>query len=185
MKGVSFLFYGIVYLIWNKINGKKYVGQTTKSLQVRFNEHARRKETLIGKAIRKYGKKNFYYGVIKSCSTCEELNYYEKFFIAVLHSQAPIGYNLTSGGENASLSEITRIKISLGKRGEKNHFFGKRHTAFSRMKIALKHRGYSPYQNLIAELDARQIKFTEKDKVKLVENLDKPINYVLKKDTRD
>lgn len=35
--------YGVVYLILNKINGRKYVGQTVQPLKVRFREHAKKK----------------------------------------------------------------------------------------------------------------------------------------------
>lgn len=35
--------YGVVYLILNKINGRKYVGQTVQPLKVRFKEHAKKK----------------------------------------------------------------------------------------------------------------------------------------------
>ena len=80
--------YGVVYLILNKINGRKYVGQTVQPLKVRFNEHAKKKDnTLIANAIRKYGKENFYCGVIKTCSSKAELDYWEKYFIAALKAK--------------------------------------------------------------------------------------------------
>ena len=60
--------FGVVYLIWNTVNGKRYVGQTVQPLKTRFNQHSHT-ETVIGKAIRKYGKENFRYGVIKSCAS--------------------------------------------------------------------------------------------------------------------
>lgn len=82
------------------LNGKRYVGQTTQPLKVRFNEHARKKDnTLISKAIRKYGRENFYCGVMKSCASKAELDYWEKYYIAALHTKKPYGYNLTDGGE--------------------------------------------------------------------------------------
>lgn len=82
------------------VNGKRYVGQTTQPLKVRFNEHAGKKDnTLISKAISKYGRENFYCGVIKSCVSKAELDYWEKYYIAALHTKKPYGYNLTDGGE--------------------------------------------------------------------------------------
>ena len=54
-----------------------------------------------------------------------------------------------------------REKNAAAQRGEKNHFFGKHHTAEAIMKNALAHRGNSPYKNLLAELDARQISYTK------------------------
>ena len=105
--------YGIVYLIINMINGKRYVGQTTGQLKKRFKCHAYA-NTAIGKAIRKYGKKNFRYGVIKNCASREELNQWEMFFIAALKSKIPYGYNMTDGGEggNGALG-ISRRKKSF------------------------------------------------------------------------
>ena len=56
--------YGRIYIIRNKVNDKVYVGQTTVSLKLRFQNHlsaARRGlDYVIGKAIRKYGEENFY-----------------------------------------------------------------------------------------------------------------------------
>ena len=54
-----------------------------------------------------------------------------------------------------------REKNAEAHRGEKNHFFGKHHTAETIMKNALAHRGNSPYKNLLAELDARQISYNK------------------------
>ena len=50
--------YGIVYLITNKTNNKKYVGITRRSLEERFSEHCKA-NSLIGRAIRKHGVENF------------------------------------------------------------------------------------------------------------------------------
>ena len=239
--------FGIVYLIWNMVNGKKYVGQTIQPLYVRFDQHSRA-NTVIGNAIRKYGAENFRYGVIKTCSTKTELNAYEKHFIAVLHSKAPYGYNLTDGGDcdyiisdearaimsakrkgvpkspehRAKIKEAlsgekhyffghhhtkeTRARISASQSGEKHYFFGKHHTDKSRSKMSIARRGYSPYKNLIAELDAHKFsyhhlaalldlseasvsmkmsgkrKFTERDKIKLEEIFGKPAEYLLQRD---
>ena len=74
--------YGVIYLIWNMINGMKYAGQTTRTVEQRFKEH-KRANSHLGKSIRCYGAENFRYGIIKSCTTAEELNYWEKYFVAV------------------------------------------------------------------------------------------------------
>jgi len=50
--------YGMVYLITNEVNGKHYVGQTTRTVEQRFKEHMESPYP-IGKAIRKYGAENF------------------------------------------------------------------------------------------------------------------------------
>ena len=123
--------FGVVYLILNTVNGKRYVGQTVQPLEKRFNAHARSKKSLIGKAIRKYGKDKFRYGVIKSCASKEEMDYWEKYFIVALKSKVPYGYNMTDGGEGTSGLERTPeyLKhLSESRMGEKNPRYGKKNT---------------------------------------------------------
>lgn len=111
--------FGVVYLIWNMVNGKKYVGQTVKPLKRRFKEHSKN-DSAIGNAIKKYGKNNFRYGVIKSCSSKEELDYWEKFYIAALRSKCPTGYNRTDGGDGVvGWTDEMRAKVSAANTGKK------------------------------------------------------------------
>ena len=83
----------IVYKITNLINGKIYIGQTTRTIEERFEEHKYAK-SYIGKAIRKYGVENFKIGIIEQCQTKEELNERELYWISKCNSKAPNGYNL-------------------------------------------------------------------------------------------
>ena len=101
----------IVYKITNLIDGKIYVGQTRRTLEERFNQHSRA-DTILGRAIRKYGKKNFKREILETCKTPEELNEREKFWIKFYDCMTPKGYNRTDGGENAMLSEEVRQQIS-------------------------------------------------------------------------
>ena len=117
--------FGVVYLIWCKINGMRYVGQTIQPLKKRFNNHASSKKCSIGKAICKYGKENFYYGVIVTCYSRAELDEKEKFFIAVLRTKEPYGYNRTDGGEGFSGYKRTPEEIAKISASQK----GKHHTA--------------------------------------------------------
>ena len=76
---------------------------------------------LVGKAIRKHGRENFRYGVIKSCASKEEMDYWEKYFIVALHSKTPYGYNCTDGGEGVigfKHTPETCIKMSAMKKGK-------------------------------------------------------------------
>lgn len=175
--------FGVVYLIWNKVNGKKYVGQTIKTVEERFKEHARYKKSDIGKAIRKYGKENFYCGVIVSCSSKEEMDEKEKHYIVALHSKSPFGYNHTDGGDGivgctdeTRASRSAKLKgvpkspehcaaISAGHKGkfigEKNHRFGKHHTKTVCYTISIKQRGDSPFKNLLSEIDAHNLTYAK------------------------
>lgn len=48
-----------IYMIENKINGKKYIGKSVR-IETRFLEHKRAKTDMaISKAIREYGVDNF------------------------------------------------------------------------------------------------------------------------------
>lgn len=71
----------VIYVLKNKINGKQYVGQTTRNLKQRIAEHKSSKDTCIGQAIHKYGLENFEISIIEKCKTIEELNEREIFLI--------------------------------------------------------------------------------------------------------
>ena len=92
---------GSIYLITNKVNNKKYVGQTCKTINARFSEHIRKAkitniEYPIQSAIRKYGKSNFSIKLIEKCFL-DELDKREIYYID-LYNTYENGYNATRGG---------------------------------------------------------------------------------------
>lgn len=89
--------YGLIYAIKNNFNSKIYVGQTTLTIQERFSAHCKA-DTLLGKDIRKYGKKNFSIEVLEECDSAEQLNEREILWIAKLDCKHPNGYNTMNGG---------------------------------------------------------------------------------------
>ena len=284
--------YGIIYKITNLLDGMVYVGQTTRSIEVRFREHAVA-DSRIGNAIRKYGAENFSCEVVEECESRAALDEREIFWIAHFNCKAPNGYNMTDGGERGRglcgedsywfgknlpaeacvkmadakradtpyknlLNAMIEQKFSYGKiakrmgtsqgslsmkmrdlrpfseedvatlveifglpaeylferedgqplvlasrSGENNPFYGKHHTGEARMVFATNNRGDTPYKNLLAEMDTRQIsysnlaellgisqanisrkmlsvrKFTNKDIARLVEIFGLPAEYLL------
>lgn len=133
--------FGIIYKITNKLNGKIYVGQTTRSVEIRFKEHARCKKSLIGKAMNKYSIENFIIDVLEECETLEQLNEREKFWIATFKCKTPNGYNQTDGGKSSWIpTPEVRAKISAKKIGNKNGL-GHRKTAEERAKISVAKSG--------------------------------------------
>jgi len=128
----------LVYLATNKNNGKMYVGQTTKRLNLRWNEHTSNKSnSLLHKALRKYGKENFSLEILHACVSKEEMDFAEIFYIILLNTKAPFGYNLTDGGEGRQgyhLSEESKKKIS-----DKNT--GKPMSLAQRMQVSKRHKG--------------------------------------------
>jgi group I intron endonuclease len=92
----------IIYKATNIINGKMYIGKTTKGLSRRRTEHNNfiEQRTVFQKAIHKYGKHSFTWEVLCECSSSEELISTERKMIAKYQSnKLGIGYNMTSGGD--------------------------------------------------------------------------------------
>lgn len=99
-----------IYKITNKINGKKYVGQSN-NINRRFSEHCLRSEIPIDIAIQKYGKENFLFEVLEECSL-DELDSKEIYWIEKENSFKG-GYNCNVGGEQATSGEGNgRSKLS-------------------------------------------------------------------------
>lgn len=92
-----------IYMITNKVNNKKYVGQTTKTGIERFKAHIAAAfkydaNFKLSRALRKYGVENFSIETLKECSSKNELNFFEKYFIEKFDTLKN-GYNMTIGGE--------------------------------------------------------------------------------------
>jgi group I intron endonuclease len=90
--------FGFVYLITNKINGKKYVGLTQRTVDRRWKEHVNRAAGCnywLHKALTKYGANNFTCEAIVSSLSKEALPELERMLIAEYRPE----YNQTAGGE--------------------------------------------------------------------------------------
>lgn len=94
--------YGIIYKIENIINEKCYIGQTIQNLDKRKSQHIcnanKGYNFTICNAIRKYGKENFNWTIIKECNNRKELDEKEKYYIEFFNSYKQ-GYNMTLGGD--------------------------------------------------------------------------------------
>ena len=87
-----------IYIIKNNINTKVYIGQSINS-EKRFKAHCKGDydNSLIDKAIQKYGKEHFWYEILES--QIENYNEREKYWIKYYNSLKPFGYNILPGGE--------------------------------------------------------------------------------------
>ena len=96
----------VIYKATNKINDKSYIGQTTYNIKKRSHEHIKFSEhgsnTVFHKAIRKYGKENFEWELLRECNSIDELNKEEQHYIKKYDTfiSNGNGYNMTVGGKN-------------------------------------------------------------------------------------
>jgi group I intron endonuclease len=90
-----------VYIHTNKVNGKKYVGQTGVEANSRWrNGKGYKVDTYFGKAIAKYGWDNFDHEIVAENLTKAEANNMEMSLITELNTNdSCYGYNLTAGGD--------------------------------------------------------------------------------------
>lgn len=108
---------GRIYSLKNKLNGKRYVGQTIQKVSKRVNQHMRA-NTVIGCALRKYGKDNFETEILEDNVPLENLDALETYFIVYYDCITPKGYNLNYGGNGRGfVSEETRKKLSEAGKG--------------------------------------------------------------------
>ena len=125
---------GSIYKITNTVNGKSYIGQTRQDAEkTRIPIHLTGKgNQILKRAIEKYGKDAFTYEILHDGIIPEFLGDLEIEAIAKYDTVVPNGYNLTHGGEGGIPSEETRKKLS----GERNHFYGKKHSPETRRKLS-------------------------------------------------
>ena len=82
-----------IYRITNLTNGKSYVGQSVH-IERRWTEHCLPSaNSLIAKAIQKYGKEQFTFQVIEECMP-EQLDEKEEYYISHYNTVVPNGYNV-------------------------------------------------------------------------------------------
>jgi group I intron endonuclease len=120
----------IAYIITNKVNGRAYIGITSRGVRQRWNEHlydARvRRIMLISRAISKHGPQNFTIRVLASAYDWRAICKLEQELISQHGTRAPNGYNVSEGGEGP---------------------FGIKRSAESIERSAAKHRGKPCHPN--------------------------------------
>lgn len=116
------LFY--VYRIVNKINKKKYVGITSlQNPKERFisghiqDSNREKPKSVIGKAIKKYGKSKFKFEVIYKTHSEKECLDMEKYFISKYNTYLGEGYNCAPGGAGLKVKPGTRKWLLIDSKG--------------------------------------------------------------------
>jgi len=134
--------FGHIYLFINKINGKRYIGQSIR-VRDRISEHIQnvinKKNCVLYNAINRYGLENFEFSIIDSANNIIELNNKEIVYINLYKSNnRNFGYNIESGGKNSLASPETKKKLSDQRKGRKQNdgWVNKRNLKIS--KVVLK-----------------------------------------------
>lgn len=181
-----------IYVHTNKINNKKYIGQSCIPLEKRWNKgEGYQRCPYFYRAIKKYGWDNFIHEVLKDGLSKEQADYWETFYIKEFKTLNPdFGYNLTLGGEGSVgrvlsdeskrkmsnsqkkrfTSQEERDKISKANSGEKGYWFGKNLPDEIKQKISKankgKHFNDESKQKLSNSLKGRKLSEETKQKMK-------------------
>lgn len=140
-----------IYMITNKVTGKKYIGQVqciyvskdgvqyNRGCEIRFNNHVAAAKKghggrHISESIRDYGRHNHNIKPLFICPS-HQADYWERKFIRQCNTQSPYGLNITSGGKNPPMAEETRKLMRTINGGENNPMWGKHHRPESVQKI--------------------------------------------------
>jgi group I intron endonuclease len=131
MKEKSF---GYIYIIYNLINDKVYIGQTINLIEKRFRGHVKASRgignTSLSFAIRKHGIKNFDIMILHECDNQLQLNALERYYIRKFKSnKRKFGYNMTDGGESGYKANPDFIEKNRQKQ------IGKKHSEETKIKI--------------------------------------------------
>lgn len=100
----------IIYCHRNKINGKRYIGQTKRTPQQRWGHNGyeyihKQPNSHFASAILKYGWDNFEHQILYTHLTQDEANQKEMELIQLFQTQDNrYGYNLTAGGQSNTLT---------------------------------------------------------------------------------
>lgn len=109
-----------IYKTTNLINGKFYIGKSSvknNSIDYWYLGSG----VLLKKAIEKYGRDNFKKEIVEWCSSFEESNEREKYWIKTLNAlNLKIAYNIATGGDGGNLGIEVNRKISESLKGRKH-----------------------------------------------------------------
>jgi group I intron endonuclease len=153
----------IIYKVSNLVNGKVYIGKTSRGMEQRKKEHlnesSKNKNNIVfHKAIRKYGINSFKWEIIDSATNEEELNKKEQYWISIYNSyiqdKQSNGYNMSLGGEG-----------QLGFKQSKEHI---RKSSDTRKRNGSA-RGSNSGSTNFSEYDVMQIKELLKNNVSITE----------------
>ncbi len=166
--------YGVVYRITNLETGKCYIGRTKNTLRDRWYDHCRRSSgcLYLKNAIEKYGKESFTITEIASSWDHENLQALEMLLIKQENTLVPNGYNLINTSNGAGeISEETRQKLSLIRKGKPSPMKGKKFSEEVRKNMGGQNKGKPMHPNTNQALRAVRLgqNLTEQHKQRISE----------------
>jgi len=94
----------IIYRVTSP-SGKMYIGQTVNLERRKYAHIYGYHNTLISRAIKKYGPEKIKWDILCCCDNQEEANCAEIFYIAMFNTFNGAGYNMTCGGDGAGCGD--------------------------------------------------------------------------------
>lgn len=159
-----------IYVVTNNVNGKRYVGQTTRSVKTRWRAHLAAAKTKSGHcralyaAIRKYRSESFTVETVAQAKTMLLLNEMEQQLIREMDTRSPHGYNLKAGGDNGGAHhDETKAKMSASQKGRNK---GVPLTAEHRANISASLTGRRPTPETLAKLRGRKMPLEQRERLK-------------------
>lgn len=110
-----------IYAVRNEITGELYIGITYRTIKKRFTEHKKKTSGCpkLAEAMELWGEDFFTIEQIDSAPTKSYAYVLEIYYIKVLNTKFPYGYNFTDGGLYYPLEKEVRKKISNSNGGQK------------------------------------------------------------------
>ena len=173
---------GYIYKITNNINGKVYIGQTIRNIEIRWHEHLRHGfnsnsneySRHLYNSMRKYGKENFNIELIEYCEN-DLIDDREMFWIKHYNSFDPdYGYNLTLGGDGSRQIDYEEVYRRYDNGESLYHIAEAMNLSRSNLSQILK--GYDSYDK--NETWARAMRDISKDKGTSVSQYDLSGNFI-------
>lgn len=102
--------FGFVYAYYDMVNKKYYVGVCKQSVRARARQHYKRtsNSSYVDKAIKDVGCNRILVCIVKVCKT-KNLAYFENYFIDILNTIHPNGYNAMKSGYKSIDSNIQEV----------------------------------------------------------------------------
>lgn len=141
----------IAYMATNSVNGKRYIGITSRPLYVRVKEHCKPSvindsTRPISRAINKYGIDQFRFTVLAELPSFEDALLKERRLVKEIKPE----YNATKGGDGIlgfKFSTETLEHLSKVRKGRAPPLKGKKHSPESIAKMSAAAKGRPGYWN--------------------------------------